>query len=119
MRWLIRLFLTLCFLLLRGYGHWDVRASQSRTCQIRQPIPTRIVQSGKENGSPKREIADIEEDEDEDTSFRKYIIPGFYLDFLTSELPGHSNLSLNDLPCCIHLSYYSSFKYIVHRSIRV
>ena len=127
-------FLSLCFLLLGRYDHVDAglyhhRVSHSPAQHMEKTLLTKFRNTDqaflliKNNSlSEKRENFLNAEDEAEDFAFsRKYISLPRYFIALTyaSVLIFFYSYSKNRLPFCKHLSYASSYKYILQRVLRI
>ncbi len=139
-RRLIRLFLFLCFLLLRGdlhlYAHAYYNTNSYTTANIPEtslhasycPIQdlelhiSVVPSSDAENVSDKIKATEIE-DEDESESFHCRKLLEVTNDCTASyyaQASGYVQRYLqNRLPFCRHFSYSSSYKFIVHRAIRI
>lgn len=114
-------FLSLCLFVLKGHG--DVYGS------TRHPEKTQQIKSGdagpglkltKNNGlnEKKEDLIGIEDDEDVSSS-RKYVPPVIYFILLASVYIYCYNFLKSNLPFCGHLSYTSSYKYILQRVLRI
>lgn len=125
-------FLSLCFLLLGRYDHVDAglyhnRVSHATAQHMKKTLLTRDTDQTflliKNNSlSEKRESFLNAEDEAEDYAFsRKYLSLPRYFIALTyaSVLIFFYSYSKNRLPFCKHLSYASSYKYILQRVLRI
>lgn len=127
-------FLSLCFLLLKG--HTDVYAdihhnSASYSTQyIEKKQQTQLENTNrnfpviKDNGlTDKREdFISLEDEDDDDFAFsRKYVLLAKYfitLAYASILICFYKHLK-NRLPFCRHLSYSSSYKYLLQRSLRL
>jgi|GEM_PF-672828 len=145
MKVVIVFFLSLCFLLLKG--HTDVYADvqhhspgysivyhdsfsyapaqyiekkqQAQLENIDRNFP--VIKDNSLNDK-KEEFVSLEEDDDDDSVFsRKYVLLAKYFITLTyaSILICFYNYFKNRLPFCRHLSYSSSYKYILQRVLRL
>jgi hypothetical protein len=133
-RFLIKVFLSLCFLLLKGYGHLYANTDQHSIYKSLQQLSESSVQvsppnvgygqlrisSAPSSGAKKEKIKATEvKDEEESSSGRKHLqISHYYLLYPQSPASYYS-YHKHPLPFCNHFSYYSSDKFIVHRVIRI
>lgn len=116
-------FLSLCLFMLKG--HVDAYGSArhpEKTQQIKFGNAGTGLQVTKNNGltDRKEELISIEDDEDV-VSSRKYVLPAMYFIILA-----YASVSINfscylksSLPFCGHLSFTSSYKYILQRVLRL
>ncbi|WP_316819135.1 hypothetical protein [Pedobacter nyackensis] len=128
-------FFSLCFLLLKG--HTDVYAAihddsfsyssaqhvekkqQTHLETTNQDLP--VIKDASLN-SKKDEFVSLENEDDDDSMFsRKYVLLTKYFITLAyaSVLVCFYNYFKNRLPFCRHLSYSSSYKYILQRVLRL
>lgn len=136
MRLVITFFLSLCFLLIRGYDHLYARAYNNPTCYSPAKLSAGSELGGLDNEKDKQTVihkatsSDSEteainaretEDDEELIAPRKYVeITNYFITFLQAHLAGDGSCYLKSrLPICEHFSYTSSDKYIVQRVIRV
>ncbi|MEX6686298.1 hypothetical protein QTN47_02265 [Danxiaibacter flavus] len=134
MKWLFRLWLSLCFIVVGGYallhGHhssYALKTGFSNSLQndlaSKQSDDTYIDGIASPNAKKMYErIKAIEiEDDDESEPLRKLLDNNYYSNtFLLAHIQSHILSSLeNPLPFCEHFSYVSSYKFIIHRVIRI
>lgn len=133
-RFLIKVFLSLCFLLLKGYSHLYANTDQNSIYKSLQQLSENRVQvsppdadnsqlrisNAPSSGAKKEKIRATEvKDEEESVSGRKHLQISHYY-FLYPQSPAsYYSYHKNPLPFCNHFSYYSSYKFIVHRVIRI
>ncbi|WP_285057128.1 hypothetical protein [Pedobacter ginsengisoli] len=121
MRVAIVFFLSLCLFVLKGHG--DVYGSTPRLEKLQHIKPEHAgpgLKLSKNNGltEKKEDLIGIEDDEDLASS-RKYMPPVICFIILASiSLYCYSFLK-SSLPFCWHLSYTSSYKYILQRVLRI
>ena len=130
MRAFVRFFLYLCFLLLGGYHGAVAGTHNTRVAKVHVGKPKASFGISinahtliKKNtpGDKKEDFIGIEDDDDELTLSRKFtllernIIPVPYVSL--TDYP--NNNFIVRLPFCRHLSYASSFKYILQRVLRL
>jgi hypothetical protein len=126
-------FLFLCFLLLKGYdyasagvhhagphyssAHYIEKSNQVKFESTNQKFPVIISHSLSEK---KEELISLE-NEDEDLSFtRKYVLADCILALIFAWFLLFPGTYLKKrLPFCWHLSYTSSYKYILERALRI
>jgi hypothetical protein len=123
MRVAIVFFLALCLFVLKGHG--DVYGNPGhpgKTQQIKfgNGVPGLQVTKNNVLTEKKEDLISIEDDEDVVTS-RKYVLPAMYFIVLvyasvSAELYSYLKSSL---PFCGHLSFTSSYKYILQRVLRL
>ena len=135
MRVLIKLFLSLCVLLLGGYAltcHNVIGYSPKKvfdrsphiryTCFEHDKAQISKAPSPKtKKGREKTKAIEIEEDDEESALFRKYLETGnTFIAFLnTRGLTSVYQYFEGPLPFCEHFSYFSSYKFIIHLVIRI
>lgn len=131
-RFLIKCFLALCFLLLKGYGHLYADTDQDylyrslqqhseSSVQVTPPQNDQALLSNAPSSGAKKEKIKATEVEDEEESFsgRKHLLISTYFLFNPQEPASYYSYLKNPLPFCNHFSYSSSYKFIIHRVIRV
>ena len=134
MRWLFRLLLSLCFILVGGYAilhshhsSYALNASFKNSFhpgiafkQNDDPSFESIASPNAKKKYERIKAVEIEED-DESEPFRKPLESNNYsTTFLYEQAPIYILSSLeNRLPFCEHFSYVSNYKFIIHRVIRV
>lgn len=138
-KFLIRICLTMSFLLLWGNSHLHAYTYRNGVSGIGQTQLNKVsqidaaafqderefvysdVDSGAENQYDKTSDTEVEEDDDESVSLKKYAeITNFCAAFFYTQLAGYYNgLHNHRLPFCKHFSYSSSFRYIILRTIRI
>ncbi|WP_199118513.1 hypothetical protein [Pedobacter sp. ASV28] len=129
MRAIIFFLLSLCFLLLRGYNHVYARAHHDRMVYSPAQVPQKEKRNSFGLDHPTslhktlltKEIHStyVEENEDEDNiAARKDTIP-YPMSFSYEVLASHSANIKHALPCCRHLSYTSTYKYLTQCVIRI
>lgn len=126
-------FLSLCFLLLKGYNYahaeiphttpgYTAGHSFEKLNQIKlaRPDQDHFSITSNSTNQKKEELISLEI-EDEDLSFsRKYILTRCLLALIyASALFFLASYLKKRLPYCWHLSYTSSFKYILERALRI
>lgn len=128
-------FLSVCFQLLAGNnkacaGFGNDRFNDSSVQIIKQKQPTEVEKTKsnqpiiKDNSINEKKEAFISlENEDDDDSFfsRKYVqlVRCFVMPVYGAVLICCSTTFENRLPCCRHLSYSSSHKYLLQRVLRL
>ncbi len=136
MREVVVFFLSLCLLLLRWHGDACARVRHDSLCfsaalqiekakeikfeNISQNFP--IVKDNSLNDK-KEEFIGVEDDDDDDNlvfARKHFILIKYFITLAyTSLLISFYNYLKNRLPFCRHLSYTSSFKYILQRVLRL
>lgn len=137
MRALARLLLSLCFILLKGYGHLYAHTGQdccyfapakitppsaafiTDNIESRQALISKPTSPNTKRPNYKSKATEVDDD-DESTSSRKHIECSNYITFFYAQTP----VSIHDyqkkrLPLYNHFCYFSSPKFIVHRTIRI
>lgn len=137
-RFFIRLILSLCFLLVRGNDHLHASLQQytpgfypietlSDFTSFTQTSHTKITRDTFKQAHPvkKKESEnkneELEDEEDLTSSSKKYLeLSHFAVALFYTFTPGFTSLNQhNRLPVCEHLSYSSSFKYLLHCVFRI
>lgn len=133
-RLLINFFLSLCFFLLRGHGHLYAGTDQDyvyrsmlqhsentvHICIAHVRSDHAVINSKPPSGAKKEKMKATEvEDEEESLSGRKHLQLSNYYHLDPLEPAVYFNYLKHPLPFCIHFSYSSSDKFIMHRVIRV
>lgn len=134
MKTVILFCLSLFFLLLGGHNYAHARAQHNTvastpTQNIEKPQQTKLINTNQDlpviknnTLSEKREDFVSIEDEDDDSVFaRKSVLPTKYfitLAYVTTLISPNSYVK-NRLPFCKHLSYTSSYKYILQRVLKI
>lgn len=134
MRVAIVFLLFLCFLLLKGYGDVYAGAHHNRvgyilagqiykTQQKKSLIANQGAQLMKNSNlnEKKEDLISVEDDDEEPVFNRKYVVLVKYFITLAwaSVLIHFYSCFKNRLPFCKHLSYASSYKYILQRVLRL
>jgi hypothetical protein len=136
MRILIRFIISLCFLLWGGYTHaYQQHLYNTLKERFERPVPasSTVEHDGRvrvsknypantrNNAGDAVEATEIEEEDDDPTSFKKRSPGGNgSISFFDGEEAGDRLLYLHaPLPVCEHFSYHSSNKFILHRVIRI
>jgi hypothetical protein len=136
MRVVTTFLLSLSFLLVRGHHHLYAHVYHQNTsyspAKLSEQSKHLYAASGKYNTptvgqsipvDDQNGTIDATEMEDEEDSFssRKYVeITNYFLSFFYAQASGSLQPSSRQrLPFCEHLSYQSSFKYIIQRVIRI
>src|SRR5690242_11418572 len=127
MRWLFRLLLSLCFILVGGYAllhshHSGYALNSVSKNSLQSDHPSQLSDDAYINSiaSPSAKkmyerIKAVEiEDDDESEPLRKLLDTNYYSNtFLFAHIQSHILSSLeNPLPFCAHFSYVSSYKFI-------
>jgi hypothetical protein len=127
-------FLSLCFFLLGGSNHVYAGTHQStisystvqkveKSQQTNLVIASQGLSEVKTStiGDKKEDFISVEDEDDDLVSVRKSVLPAKYFATLTyASILIYSNAYFkNRLPFCKHLSYTSSYKYILQRVLKI
>ncbi|ETZ23895.1 hypothetical protein [Pedobacter sp. V48] len=127
-------FLSLCFFLLGGSdyvyaGAHDSTSSHSTVQKIEKSHQETLLMANQglpevkssTIGDKKEDFISVEDEDDDLVSVRKSILPAKYFATLTyaSTLIYSNAYFKNRLPFCKHLSYTSSYKYILQRVLKI
>lgn len=134
MKAVILFLLSLCFLLLGRYdlayaeaNHNDAsypsaqnieKLQQAKFINTNQELP--IIKNNCFS-EQKEDFISVENEDEDFVSARKLVLPVKYIISLanSSVLSNSNNYVKNRLPCCKHLSYTSSYKYILQRVLKI